>query len=199
MKYRALPLLYYSLLGLLLFLGYAPDLIAVDRNISTRENWNQELTAAEKHEIKYARYMNARFAFGVSYPEGILIPQGEADNGDGQKFISKDGKAIMLAYGYNNTEEFTLKTVFRGAIKNNSGLAGKVIYKKLKDNWFVVSGIKGDTVFYTKVIYKSKDDQFIKFVMSYPESQRSLYDPIVAEVSKSLKVLEKLPTKTNRE
>jgi hypothetical protein len=47
---------------------------------------------------KYKHYVNARFGFECDYP-GMFVPQGESDNGDGQKFKSKDGKATVSAYG----------------------------------------------------------------------------------------------------
>lgn len=35
----------------------------------------------------YRTYHNSRFDYSISYPADILIPQGEAINGDGQKFF----------------------------------------------------------------------------------------------------------------
>src|SRR5437868_6035966 len=32
----------------------------------------------------YQTYTNARFKYSISYPSNLLIPQGEAENGDGQ-------------------------------------------------------------------------------------------------------------------
>ena len=32
----------------------------------------------------YKTYANARFKYSISYPADLLIPQGEAENGDGQ-------------------------------------------------------------------------------------------------------------------
>src|SRR5574341_695767 len=40
----------------------------------------------------YRTYHNARFNYSISYPFKVLIPQGEAVNGDGQKFLSQDGR-----------------------------------------------------------------------------------------------------------
>ena len=37
-------------------------------------------------------YTNARFGYSISYPADVLMPQGESDNGDGQKFLSRDGR-----------------------------------------------------------------------------------------------------------
>jgi len=147
--------------------------------------------SATAGELKYERYVNVRFAFGISYPSGVLIPQGEADNGDGQEFLSKDGKTIMLAYGYNNPENYTLKSVFRDEVvdRKEDSPRRAVMYRVSKKNWFVVSGIDNGKVFYTKVIYKEDKDQFINFRITYPNSQREFYDPVVSAISDSMKVL----------
>ncbi len=140
-------------------------------------------------DIHYNRYVNARFAYVISYPEGILIPHGEADNGDGQKFISKDKKVEMLAYGSNNTEPeiYTLKYMFDNESDDYPGR--KVTYKKLTETWYVVSGTEGDKIFYTKVFYRKKENQNIHFLISYPQSRKKEFDAITAEISKSFKLL----------
>ncbi|OGP83291.1 MAG: hypothetical protein A2Z08_00155 [Deltaproteobacteria bacterium RBG_16_54_11] len=144
-------------------------------------------------DIQYKRYINARFAFGISYPEGILIPQGEADNGDGQKFISQDKKVEMLVYGYYNqeAEEYTLKYMFDNESEDNSAdnAGRKVTYKKLTETWYVISGTEGDKIFYTKVFYRKKENQNIHFFISYPKSRKTEFDAITAEISKSFKLL----------
>ena len=58
-------------------------------------------------DITYKTYSNARFGYVINYPTDILIPQGEADNGDGQKFISKEKGVIALVYGSNNALDET--------------------------------------------------------------------------------------------
>lgn len=50
-------------------------------------------------QSKYKFYNNARFGYSISYPSDLLVPQGEAENGDGQKFLSMDKSAEMLVYG----------------------------------------------------------------------------------------------------
>ena len=161
----------YLLLGLFILLIFADSIIAAD--------------------VKYGRYINVRFAYGISYPEGMLIPQGEADNGDGQKFISKDGQVEMLAYGYNNPDEETLESVFKEAsrshTKNNP--EREITYKIKKNIWFVVSGTDKGKIFYKKVIYDVKDGQFINFEILYPKSLRTSYDSITGYIAKSMKML----------
>ncbi len=59
----------YFLLALLLLAPFAP--------------------AAENFQT----YHNSRFDYAIEYPANLLIPQGEADNGDGQVFVSPDQQA----------------------------------------------------------------------------------------------------------
>src|SRR5256886_15908404 len=47
----------------------------------------------------YKTYANARFKYSISYPADLLIPQGEAENGDGQVFREKSGSVEMRVYG----------------------------------------------------------------------------------------------------
>src|SRR5436190_13571117 len=58
-----------------------------------------QAAGAGGYENGYRTYSNARFAYSISYPSDLLVPQGESDNGDGQKFQSKDVRAVMLVYG----------------------------------------------------------------------------------------------------
>jgi hypothetical protein len=133
--------------------------------------------------ISYKFYNNARYQYSIAYPAGILIPQGEADNGDGQKFLSKDGKVVMLVYGQFNVLNQTLKKAFSEALSDTPG--GAVAYKLLKNNWFVVSGTVSNRVFYQKTTLV--DDTFKTFRIEYPESQKDAFDKITGEIAKSFK------------
>ena len=48
-------------------------------------------------QVVYKDYCNARFGFCISYPNTFKA-QGESYNGDGQEFISADGKSSLLVY-----------------------------------------------------------------------------------------------------
>lgn len=137
------------------------------------------LTAAYAQHPDYQVYSNTRFGYIVEYPSNLLIAQGEADNGDGQVFRSKDGRCEMLVYaGYNALNE-TLKEVYRKEIAKHS----KVTYRLLKPKFFVVSGIDADRVFYHKIIYRS--GIFYTLQITYPVSEKALYDRVTAKVSES--------------
>lgn len=139
------------------------------------------VTAASAQQPDYQIYSNTRFGYTVEYPAQLLTPQGEADNGDGQAFRSSDGKCEMLTYaGYNVLNE-TLKSVYRKELSGHS----RVTYRLLRPTFFVVSGIDGDRVFYRKTIYRS--GIFYTLQISYPVSEKALYDSITARVAKSFR------------
>lgn len=127
--------------------------------------------------VVYKTYTNARYRYSISYPPGLLAPQGEADNGDGQAFRSKDGSAEMRVYGSQDLGG-GLAEAYREA------QAGKTVtYKTMKGNWFVVSGRDGGKIFYRKTMMK--DDVLKTFSIEYDESQRAVYDAITARIARS--------------
>src|ERR1041385_1585764 len=57
-----------------------------------------QVPAADHHTWKV--YTNVRFHYSICYPQDLLVPQGEAENSDGQKFVAKDG-AKLIVFGRN--------------------------------------------------------------------------------------------------
>ncbi len=127
--------------------------------------------------LVYRTYTNARYNYSISYPSNLLIPQGEADNGDGQAFRSKDGAAEMRVYGSQNLGG-GLEEAYAEA------QAGKTVsYKIIKGNWFVVSGYNGGKIFYQKTMLKG--DVLKTFSIEYDESQKSIYDKVTTRIARS--------------
>jgi hypothetical protein len=117
----------------------------------------------DRHSWK--TYTNVRFQYHICYPADLLLPQGESDNSDGQKFLAQDG-ANLSVWGSNNALDASVKDVLADTESRLIGTSGKVTYKMLKANWFVVSGQNEQTVFYSKVVYNSHDDQFKTFELT---------------------------------
>jgi hypothetical protein len=135
----------------------------------------------------YKQYVNARFNYVISYPAGLLVPQGEADNGDGQRFLSRDGSAEMLVWGSNNALNETLRSSFgkESRERTREHPDRVVTYKRLKGNAYVVSGYQDGKVFYRKTMLA--DDVFISFYLSYPVDRKGEFDPVTAEISSSFR------------
>jgi hypothetical protein len=127
--------------------------------------------------VTYKTYSNARYGFSIAYPLGVLVPQGESDNGDGQKFVSKDGSATMWAYGSHRLDQ-SLQDEFQSAQENRT-----VMYKVLKREWFVVSGTENGKIFYRKTLLRG--DDFKTFIIEYDEAKRATFDPVTTRVARS--------------
>lgn len=133
-------------------------------------------------------YDNDRFEYQICYPQ-TLVPQGEADNGDGQVFAAVDG-ARLRVYG-----SYSLSAIYKGdfskevASINQSilGKTGKMTYYSQHKNWAVSSGFdpKGN-IFYLKSI-KGKKGQIIVFILTYAPLLKSHYNPLIQNLAACFK------------
>ena len=120
---------------------------------------------------EYETYFNSRFDYSISYPAQLLKPQGESTNGDGQRFLSQDGRCELLVYGSNNVLNDSLRQVYDEEISRNSKHPHRVVsYRVLKADWFVVSGTDGERVFYRKTLLKN--GVFKTFSIEYDKNQK---------------------------
>ncbi|MEN9847554.1 MAG: hypothetical protein RL368_294 [Pseudomonadota bacterium] len=60
-----------------------------------------------------------------------------------------------------------------------------IIYKFLKNNWFILSGFIAGRIFYQKTLLNS--GQFKSFYFEYPESQKARYEPLIKGLVASFK------------
>jgi hypothetical protein len=135
---------------------------------------------------KYRIYHNVRFDYSISYPANILFPQGEAVNGDGQKFLSRDGRTEMLVYGSHNSLNQSLRQVYDEETSRTSEQPNRVVtYQVLRRDWFVVSGIEDGRIFYQKTLLRN--GIFKTFRIEYNESETHVFNSITTKIAGSFK------------
>jgi hypothetical protein len=127
-------------------------------------------------EHTWKTYTNVRFQYAICYPADLLVPQGEAENADGQRFLAKDG-ARLVVYGTNNALEQSLQAFLAQAELRLAGSSGSVTYKVLRNDRFVVSGQNGPDIFYAKTL--SRHDQFKSMELVYDRAVAAAYAPLV--------------------
>ncbi|MAD47245.1 MAG: hypothetical protein CMI02_09330 [Oceanospirillaceae bacterium] len=143
------------------------------------------LSAGDREQV----YTNIRYGFELAYPQTLLHPQGESVNGDGQTFVSADGKARVQVYGANLLNEEQLEELYQRAAEDDlySQNAKLVTDKEMGDNWFSVAGYtEGDKVFYRKSIIH--DGTLVTFTISYPEDEKSQWESAVSMLDSSFAV-----------
>ena len=137
----------------------------------------------QEQTIEYNDYTNARFGYSVSVPD-FFDPQREADNGDGRKFISDDGAAVITVYGSNTPMNFDLTTIEELLEYQKVYLNYVPEYTHLDNRWFVLSGTLGGNIIYQKHFLKSDGTENV-LIIEYPVSQKEYYDEIVQKIAGS--------------
>jgi hypothetical protein len=129
-------------------------------------------------------YQNDRYGTTIEYPNSFKpLPPPDAD--DGRTFKSVDGAEFKVFASYNALDfdlaqyrDFTVKHLDAGAV---------VTYQADGNDWFVVSGTKGDKIFYQRHLLSHGKQMTEGFVMIYPASLKQTYDPIAARMAKSFR------------
>jgi hypothetical protein len=134
---------------------------------------------------KWARYINVRYRYSIEYPGDLLIPQGESDNSDGQRFTSKDGSSELAVWGEHAIDAakdvpISLSEAYAQQVAEGGN---SITYKRAGKDWYVVSGRTGSKVFYRKTLAEGGD--FKRFELTYPQSKKDRFDVVVGRISRS--------------
>lgn len=121
----------------------------------------------------YAVYFNSRFDYRIWYPS-FLIPQREADNGDGRRFVLND-RIHLSVWGEINGDNRSLRSMF---VDSDGALA---LYRVLKGSWFVLSGYTPEgLVFYRKTVLR--DGVFKTAILYFPPAYRADFEPVIKRI-----------------
>lgn len=134
-------------------------------------------------------YHNDRFDVQGRLPVNFVAgpaPQ----NGDGREFSSPDDSGTISIYGsYNTTDSIAAYREQTRAFHENDG--AEISYEDGQQDWFVLSGSDGETVFYLRVEQgKSCDGDVVlgHWLIEYSEADRVVYDPRVGGMAEGLRV-----------
>lgn len=145
-------------------------------------------TNARAQETSWDTYTNPRYGFSIDLPRHVFEDANRSDNGDGISLSGLGGRATLLVFGYNNVMDETPADI---ANTPDGDLPdAKVTYRRVTKRWGVVSGfatIGGEQrVFYTRFQANADLTQYSTFRLTYPVAIRTLFDPLVGRLSKSL-------------
>lgn len=137
--------------------------------------------SAQGTGVRYLHYANARYGYSIDYPD-FFAKGAPPTNNDGRVFTSRDGRSSLAVYGSNNVMNEGLRDAYGTLLREKGGAVG---YKALGGNWFVVSWRESGKIFYQKVYHGPGSSN--GFILSYPQSQRHRFDPIVARLAGSFR------------
>jgi len=117
----------------------------------------------------------------VCYPSDLLLSQGEAENSDGQKFISTDNRAEALVYGSNNALNQRAEDLYSDNIRSAEKEGIHISYKLLRHDRFAISGEGNGKVLYERVVLSQ--GVFKTLRLEYPAEMKGDFDPIISAMS----------------
>ena len=132
-------------------------------------------------------YVNARYGTTAEYPADRFHPGRPPDNGDGQSFTADDGAALAI-FAHLNVDS-DKPADYEAVLRSGSSDYSDVTYRATGKDWLVLSGHRGDLIFYERYIFaKGKDICVIHaLVVTYRRDTKAIYDPIAARMAKSLR------------
>ena len=130
----------------------------------------------------FATYANSRFNYTVDYPADLLVPQPEAENGDGRAFNAKTGKAQILVYGSYNALNESPAELAQRAESDCTGQHAQ--YRLAKPKLVAISCTSGESILYQKTMIEG--DTLTTLRATYPASERKTWDGVIAAMARSL-------------
>ncbi len=142
---------------------------------------------ADPAKIEYSHYVNPRFKYAIDYPS-FLVAQAEPDNADGRTFQYQDMELKIYGTSLYSTvsgEAWTIPTLMADALRNKKEDGETVTYKKSSADWLVLSGYRGDQIFYLKAMIQGESVKCFEF--RYPASSKKYFDPVISRLVGSFK------------
>lgn len=137
-------------------------------------------------EYTWVTYENTRFGFRVTYPANLFLPQDPPANNDGRGFVSADGAAQFSVSASFNTEQLETIDQYKAMVLE-AGDYGNITYQPSGRSWFVLSGYRGPIIFYEKYIMSCNRQVLNMLSLTYPQTQRELFDPVAAKLEENFK------------
>jgi hypothetical protein len=126
-------------------------------------------------------YVNERFGTSFAFPADVFTPSSPPEKGDGRRFTSPD--ATLEIYAWENLDDETAATL-KARLVGSEGY-GEVTYSPAGSGWLVISGYRGDNIFYEKYFFRG--EVIHGFGMEFPAEAKPTYAPIVERIEDSFR------------
>ena len=123
-------------------------------------------------------YRNAEFGYRLFYPSAVFDTSQPAESDGGQSFITQDGRAKIVVFGTLNSEAFSPRE-YRRIILDEFGGYDRLDYSPQGKTWFVLSGYRGENIYYQKVIFSCGNKVINVLSVTFPTAEKRFYEPLI--------------------
>ena len=92
-----------------------------------------------------------------------------------------------------NNEAGQTPSEFKQWLLANTGGYDVTTYVPRGRTWFVISGYRGDDIYYEKVMFSCAGSVVNVFAITYPQGLRRQYDPVVEKMEDSFRPSNRCP------
>jgi hypothetical protein len=128
-------------------------------------------------------YSNGLYGTEFEFPADVFTVAPAPASSDGRQFTSRD--ATLEIFATRDTKGETAKTLRRRLLQDELGY-DNVTYAASGENWFVLSGFRGDNIFYEKYLLKA--GVIHAFGVEFSASAKPFYAPIIERIEDSFRV-----------
>ena len=126
-----------------------------------------------------------QFGFTYSYP-AVLFSPAEGERPSFYYFRSEQTDAKFLVGAWNNEKGSTPDEFKHWMLTHAEGYED-ITYQPRGQSWFVLSGHRGDQIYYEKTIFSCGGRVVNVFAIAYPELERQRFDPVVERMEDRFK------------
>ncbi len=129
-------------------------------------------------------YRNPRFGYSLLFPAELLRLVSESPDGQNVEFRSADGQTKLRVLTVSNRDNVSPRE-YRAQVVGSLSDYRAIQYGPMGGSWFVLSGVRGGSIFYQKVVFSCGGRIINAFAMTYPSAEKRGYDPIVTTIEKN--------------
>jgi hypothetical protein len=134
--------------------------------------------------LDWETYRSERFGYSLLFPASMLEQRSETPDGRGIELSSKDGFVRLKVLAVDNSDNISIGE-YRAAILREFSANNQLKYGPMGQSWFVLSGARGDSIYYQKVLFACSGRIINAFALTYPEQQKREFDSVVTTIEKN--------------
>jgi len=138
---------------------------------------------AQMQPLDWRTFEVPQYGTRIEYPAGIFVPAGAPAKGVGERFESRDGRAILSIYSRMNDAADTPASYLQKNLRVRSGLD----YQRITPSFFAVSAERDGLIYYSRCNFSLLAGGTTHcFDLVYPQEEKRAWDPVVTRISLSL-------------
>jgi hypothetical protein len=144
------------------------------------------LMAQSGEAATWAVYQDDTQKCRLDYANSIFT-SGEIDDENFQRFAGPNSDTYFRVAGLYNEEQLSPREIRAEYIKDRG--KSDLVYERTKRDFLVLSGIRDQKIFYTKIALSPNNKNICVLHIVYPRKAKRAFDPIVTRMSRSFKAV----------